>query len=612
MKRMFMLMLLAAFLCGCGNTQSLETTAPQDTSGVVIPTEPAGFYTPASALETLTGGSVRKYRPEDASSYAFAMMGSDVLLFSGDTATTLTRLTGDNLYPVAQIQLDCMLFPEDAGFQISERGITYFDENKCAVVFLDNNLKEVNRVDVPAGIVGSPVLSSNRLKLYYGTSGEIRVLDLETGLDRLLKEISADFQTVEGILFADTVLQCRLTEEDTYTVFLSTETGTLLGEILYDGSVTGEGEYYYAQLPGGIMRELVYGIPGEPPRMLIPSDPFGSAWYLEAANGAVVSSFRGNISEFAYYDLETGRKSSEIEIPGDFQPWHVESDSAHGYIYMMGTPEGENQGVIYRWNLETSAHTDETVYTGPWYTPESPDAEGLAECEVLADAIAGKYGVDILIGFDAILVQPWDYEMEAEYQVPVIRKALEALERALAVYPEGFLTTVNEDIKISLVRSLRGSAESGSLDTANGIQFWNSDRAYVALVCGETLEATLYHELFHIVDNYILSTCDAYYDWELLNPAGFSYSFGYEISGDTAQYLEIENRAFIDSYSMSYPKEDRARIMEYASVPGNAQYFESEIMQRKLQVLCQGIREAFDLRQYPNALIWEQYLQEHW
>ena len=59
---------------------------------------------------------------------------------------------------------------------------------------------------------------------------------------------------------------------------------------------------------------------------------------------------------------------------------------------------------------------------------------------------------------------------------------------------------------------------------------------------------------------------------------------------------------------MSYPKEDRARIMEYAMTSGNAILFESRTMQAKLLTLCQGIRDAFGLKKSPETFLWEQYL----
>ena len=61
---------------------------------------------------------------------------------------------------------------------------------------------------------------------------------------------------------------------------------------------------------------------------------------------------------------------------------------------------------------------------------------------------------------------------------------------------------------------------------------------------------------------------------------------------------------------MSFPKEDRARIMEYAMMAGNESCFETDAMQQKLRQLCIGIREAFGLEESAETFRWEQYLNE--
>ena len=102
----------------------------------------------------------------------------------------------------------------------------------------------------------------------------------------------------------------------------------------------------------------------------------------------------------------------------------------------------------------------------------------------------------------------------------------------------------------------------------------------------------------------------AYDRWDELNPKGFAYDYDYitNMTRDGSAYLQDSNRYFIDTYSMSFPKEDRARIMEYAMTEGNEFYFQSTAMQAKLLALCQGIREAFGLRKSPETFLWEQYL----
>ena len=95
-----------------------------------------------------------------------------------------------------------------------------------------------------------------------------------------------------------------------------------------------------------------------------------------------------------------------------------------------------------------------------------------------------------------------------------------------------------------------------------------------------------------------------------MNPAGFTYDLDYNAnqnrSGD--EYLQPDKRSFIDTYSMSFPKEDRARIMECAMCDGNENLFRSSTMQAKLRCLSRAIREAYGLKKTTEVFRWEQYL----
>ena len=114
------------------------------------------------------------------------------------------------------------------------------------------------------------------------------------------------------------------------------------------------------------------------------------------------------------------------------------------------------------------------------------------------------------------------------------------------------------------------------------------------------------------METHILNESIAFDQWNALNPSGFEYDYDYQANAqrDAGVYLRGENKAFIDTYSMSFPKEDRARIMEYAMLPGNQELFRSEILQKKLLTLCQGIREAYGLKKSEEVFVWEQYLEK--
>ena len=138
------------------------------------------------------------------------------------------------------------------------------------------------------------------------------------------------------------------------------------------------------------------------------------------------------------------------------------------------------------------------------------------------------------------------------------------------------------------------------------------DHAYIALSTIHASAGSFYHELCHVMDTRIFAHSNAYDQWEDLNPSGFSYDYDYVANAtrNAGEYLRDAERCFIDTYSMSFPKEDRARILEYAMTEGNEHYFQSKTMQSKLRQLCIGIREGFGLKKSPDTFLWEQYLQE--
>ena len=244
---------------------------------------------------------------------------------------------------------------------------------------------------------------------------------------------------------------------------------------------------------------------------------------------------------------------------------------------------------------------------------------GLEVCRELANELSDRHGVQILIGEDAAQIHPWDYTFTAEHHVDVFRRALSRLDEMLSLYPAGMLgSAVTEmgdgTLRICLVRSIEGIADSNSLGSASGVQFWDEStgNTYVVLKIADDMEQHLHHELFHVIESRIFSLSKALDDWEKLNPNGFRYDYSYLhfTTREDHHLIEGETQAFIDLYAMTFPKEDRARVMEYAITEGHETSFTTNIMQAKLRAICVGIRQAYGLKDLAETYLWEQYLDQ--
>lgn len=620
MKRLIALTLICLLLCGCVPQQNAEETPPVETEPPQIPTEPGGSYDPNSLAEAQSGGAVRAYPLRIANPYAMAVMGDEVLIFSGEDTTTLTRLSGENLYVTASAQTEYRISPEDPSVQVTEKGVAYYDRASGEMILLDQRLSQVGSIAVPEDVVGEPVLTADRKSLFYCTATGVRVLDLESGISRLLKEMAYPEQSIQSVLLDNTVVRCRIRDErgEYRALFISVENGQTLWEGSDTVQVSTCGNAFYADIPGGVMREFVYGTVGVTPQMLIP-EAYRAAGHFLPERNALVSFAEdeeaGNVT-LDYYDLATGQRMAQVTLEDCGVPLLTTARADTQQVYLLCHRVSDGSMVLYRWDIGAAPLDDETVYAGSYYTLEAPDAEGFAQCQALADDIYARYGVRVLFGEPAVAAEPWDYDLTAEYHVPVLRQTLMNLMELLEYYPADFLSLAAEGgengcITLCLVRRIAPSVESTGTEDAAGLHFWHDGDMYLALAVGGDLQRSLYHEMYFAFETRLLSNSNACYEWEKLNPSGFAYTYDAAAAAEleASPYLQDKERCFIHSGGMISPSDDRAWIMEYAMMPGNESFFASEPMQAKLHTLCTGIREAFGEERSEENFPWEQYLQ---
>ena len=606
MKRLLPLLFVIILLSACSPSDPPAQTAPPEE---LSPPEPISLYIPNSAIESATKGAVQAYALPEANTCGILPMGPDYLLFTGGSVTTLTRISGDGFYIRNSVTLAHLLSPGDAGLTVHESGLSYFDLQSRQTVVLDESLQEIRHIAAPEDMTGHPILCEDSTTLYYCTPTALRAWDLDTGIRRMVKEMTFSTQAVIALHMEDSILQCCVTDDagKISTLFLSTENGRLLREKEGFIALQTTPSHYYATFASGVWNANIFASPGEEPSALIPRNLDAEVFFLNDHTAVTCACLSDNTFRLDHYELDTGLCRSSLTLPAGYIPMDITQGSPDTVLILTQTPD---QDLLLRWDPEKMRLNDGNVYTDHYYTATDPDYLGLAQCQAYADQISETYGIEIKIWLDALETLPWDYTVEAEYQVPLIQQELTRLEDALSVFPEGFLeTTVSNftGLRISLVRSLQGS---NGVSAANGVQFFDGTDAHILLTPGEKLEQSLYHELYHVMETQIFNESIALDQWDKLNPSGFFYDYDYAANAarDGSAYLLDGTRAFIDTYSMSFPKEDRARILEYAMTPGHEPLFQSPPMQTKLAQLCQGIREAYNLTKSEEVFLWEQYL----
>ena len=618
------LVLTMLLLCGCESPPAptvppTEPTAP-DRIFETEPTEPPGLYDPDHPLEQVTQGAVQVFPLDTRQAAGIRFMGEDILLFTGNDRTTLTKLAGADRYIAAEVTLPCFLDPDDPVITVDGQGVTYFDPLTRDLVFLNTELLEEKRIPLNMRFQGNPALSPNRQYLYYLTEDTLRVRDLVSSTDRVLTELHLPQQRLEMLHRNGTVIQCSAVYSDGSwnSLFFSSETGSILYETPGDVELRTCGDFYFTDRPDGWYRELIAGSEDFGPSVLVPADPYTGLEPVPGLQGVLLYHTADDATALDFYDLASGTHPYRLVLPGSYYPVSLQPDPRENALWFLVFDSQTQNDILCRWQPDLSVSDDPGRYLQSRYTRDIPDEAGLARCAQLAEEISQRHGIEIRIWEDAVARQPWDYTLVSEYQVPLIEQRLRDLDRILSRYPEDFLLRAASEtdhgrLILCLVRSIEGKEHTGALKNATGLQYWDDEaNAYLAITPDYAMEQNLYHELFHILDSRVLSLCSEYDDWNKLNPKDFSYDNSYEANllRDDWELTSGDTQYFIDLYSMSYAKEDRARIMEYAMLPEQAHLFQTDAMQKKLRQLCFGLRVAFDLELYPQILPWEQYLKE--
>ena len=235
-----------------------------------------------------------------------------------------------------------------------------------------------------------------------------------------------------------------------------------------------------------------------------------------------------------------------------------------------------------------------------------------------AAQLSVRFGVDIRIAEQCTL----DYSHYDTYALtdPVfVRSALDILEESLGQYPEGFFRQLPygniESVRIELVGGLTSKDGIDTHPVSVGAFTQDMGSYYIIVLDGFLLQPqTLFHEFSHIIDARLkwdsMIREDALYSeeaWLALQPDGFHYAMTYTgVPGELLHFLE--SGYFITEYSLTYPTEDRAKLMESAMNNFTWDFEPGSGTRRKLQYYADCIRDCFDTEGWPEKTCWEQVL----
>lgn len=586
MKRILLLALALLMLAGCGKSTQETPTIPQE------PLPAPSWYLPESRTETQTGGAVRTY--ELCLTDKVTGLGgiSDKLLLK--TAKELTVLSGEDGVYTAALSTNLAL----EQLQPTSQGVAYYDENTNEMVYLDQQLQVISRVTLPETPDGAALTAPDGNEIYYSVGGDIRAFDTNLNIARLVKSQLVKSQTLVEQHFGDRVLQCTVEQSDgrSGTVYLRTDNGETLSTDDSLETLQTYGDRYVALRRDGTVRQIVFGTKDtEPAGLAIPRD----AKIVPAVNLGAVLTYTAdekNGLQLDFFTCAEGKRTASVTLSGVAEPVGWYADPWDRCLWFAADDLVEGVQTLYRWDIAKSAVSDDTNYHATIYTPENPDTDGLAACEERGKKIEKAHGVDICIFQDAVK-QTGDFSVVAEHQTAAINAVLDDLEKILPEYPEKFLKkSVHKDLHICIVRSVDGGKESA--------HFYKKSHAYIFLPVGCDIRSELLKSMGYIVNSRVVSNTSMLDTWTKLNPEGFAYGAG------KAEYLEAENRAFADTDAMTSVVEDRASIFRYAMEEGNEEMFSSETMQKKLKLLCEGIRKVWKWRKEEISYPWEQYLTE--
>lgn len=517
-------------------------------AGCAVHTPPAQPAIPARLAPTKeTENDTLRRCPLDSAECRFFVADGELWLQQGQV---LRCYRGKNLTVTCEI-------PIRGTFMSLGTQILLWDETRKEATLLERETIAGRTIALPDALA-PPLLCPEGNHLYYAAPGKLMAADTNTGIHRVLR--LGESCIPETILENSGLLVCRSGDESLY---ISSMDGSLLDRSEPVTAAVGLGNRDGAALCCGQADCLYLGSTLMP---LTPEQHF--VCFLPEQNGVLVWAEAPERC-LSIYDLNTGSRRASLPLGALGRPIQA-GVLEDGRILFQ--PEGE--AALYLWQPEMQIQREHKLRITPVFTQEAPDPQGLAQCRQRAGFIQQQYRLDIRLHREAIAVQPPGYTLTPEHLAPLLLDALDRTERALTRLNAEFVRqTFGASTHLCLVRRI----QSPDGKNPDFLHYATGTDTYLYLALSPNLEENLLRLFAPMLEERILPASSALDSWESLAPLTCS------------------------------PTEDRANIFLAALAPNSRAVFTSAIAQKKLRLLCTGIREVYDL---PSgaALPWEQYL----
>ena len=336
----------------------------------------------------------------------------------------------------------------------------------------------------------------------------------------------------------------------------------------------------------------------------------------EFSYGILTGVSSGETSSICFYNLRTEELIGEIIAPENTLFGSLKTlDNGFSLI----SCQKDNKIELYLYDLVSERETKK------WPVTKS---ERVVEVETnpVVKELNETYGVKVFYG-EKCIIKNVDKDVDTITDEKQIDNSIKILKKFLEQLPKGMTQEMYEGNKRGLDIYLSGKIKNRSETTQSVGGFcFLSDKDKISVVVDATcsdemLYSTLAHEFSHAFEYRIQDVLhkggsDWLMAWEKLLPSSIKkpYYETYDIGSKGMEYTPYGTKKeiwFADSYSRTFPTEDRARMFEYMFIPEKGKiswYIDFDNLKYKARFYSLMLRSCFESCREAKDLVWEQYI----